>query len=160
MEYMSNSIIKYDNYETIIDGVKYLHKDYTSKNFRNFYSFGNRQSSDFFKYIMAENNTTFEKISYDVYGSTKYWDVIMLLNNRDALFGLPTDYDTLSDIAMNKANKYSSSIRNISEDRKNGLFEKYLSDIIEENEKKRNIKLVLPERISEFLKLARTEGVI
>lgn len=160
MEYMKNSVINYNTYTSTIDGETVVSADYTSKDFSKLYSFANTLDTSYFKYIQAEDNSTFEQISYSTYGSTKYWDVIMLINKREAIYGLPVDYDTLSDLALNKANKYISIIRTITDARKNSLYDKYLSELVEQNEEKRTVKLILPERISEFLKLAKTEGII
>lgn len=49
-----------------------------------------------FDYKLQEG-AKIETIIKDFYGSTKYTDIIMLLNNREYIFGLPVVYDVLED---------------------------------------------------------------
>ena len=50
-----------------------------------------------FSYALVPQNATLEKISYDLYESKDYWDILLLVNERMPLFDMYYDYDIISE---------------------------------------------------------------
>lgn len=119
--------------------------------------------SDFLETYRMTDNDKIERISYELYGTTDYWDIIILLNGREALFNMAYDFDMLDEstsflINFYKANIYSNGI--LPEERETSLRDEIedLSD--KDNEKYRFIKVPRPARMGDFLRLLKSKGYI
>ena len=47
-----------------------------------------------------------ENIAYKLYNDPKYYDILMLLNQRDMLFDMVYTFDTIKDIVEEETNNY------------------------------------------------------
>lgn len=47
-----------------------------------------------------------EKVMLDVYGTTKYTEIVLFLNNREAVFGMPVVYDVIDDSVLQETENY------------------------------------------------------
>lgn len=124
---------------------------------------------DWFGYQQISNNTTLEKISYDLYGSSQYWDILLLVNNRMPIFDMPYDYDVISEVGETMTRDYEERIyrKDIpSTILPNGmttreLFIKTFEDIqTENNEKYRIIKYILETKLYDFINMCYEKDIL
>src|SRR5574344_1718437 len=97
---MKNTILKFD-YEELDE---FIVPDYFSKS--NDISYLVQEIKDYLEVYKINDNDKLERISYELYGTTDYWDILLLLNGRDPLFDFPYDYDTTYDSARRFVNRY------------------------------------------------------
>lgn len=146
--YLTNSIIDYSN--RTID--TYDLEDYFSINFKTIYEYVEQCDEDFFDWVQIQNNVTLEKLALDFYGNANYWDVLLVINQKNPLFEMPFDFDSLSTMAEDKIDSYIREIYNndIPVSIYNIMYEKYKNDLVLLNEEYRIIRIVRPGRIQEF----------
>lgn len=146
--YLTNSIIDYSN--RTID--TYDLEDYFSINFKTIYEYVEQCDEDFFDWVQIQNNVTLEKLALDFYGNANYWDVLLVINQKNPLFEMPFDFDSLSTTAEDKIDSYIREIYNndIPVSIYNIMYEKYKNDLVLLNEEYRIIRIVRPGRIQEF----------
>ncbi len=160
---MRNMILKYEMQE--IDN--YIVSDYTSTkiDIYNFlYEFQeNGTFGDFFDLYRISDDDKLERISYSLYGTPDYWDVLLQLNDRNPLFDLPYNLDTLIEFSEEFWNNYSNNIyfqspliSNILQERIDEEIEK----MKERNEIYRYIYVIKPSKINEFVKILRDKDYI
>lgn len=115
-----------------------------------------------FKSGTIDDNSTIEGLTNHIYSNPNLWDFITLINERDPLFGMPYDYDTLLMFAENRLKEFLKQHPriNITQERKKELLEKYRQEIIEENEKNRTIVAFDPKHLSAVITALRQKGVI
>ena len=59
--------------------------DYTSTGLNKIRSYLNTLGNSYFVYLKVEENTKIEKVCYDYYNNTNYYDLILLLNNKEMI---------------------------------------------------------------------------
>lgn len=162
---MKNTILKYDTEELVLDEseqVTYEIPDYFSqKIFISDLSSSIDGWDDYLDTYRMADNDKLERVSYELYGTPDYWDIILMLNERSPLFDMPYDFDTLSDETSSFINTYANFIyidAPLDQDRVDALTEEYVNDSLDENETFRYIQVVKPSRISEFILLLKTNG--
>ncbi len=150
MPYLKNSIINFDN--RTING--YSVEDYFTINFVKVNEYVLSCPTDWFDWYQLQDNDKLEKIALDIYGDADYWDILLIINKKNALFDMPYDYDTLLNMADYKTAAYekdinkSKSLPSVTRIAMvNAFKEKYISD----NESFRIIKIVRPSKIQAFV---------
>ena len=115
-----------------------------------------------FKIGTIDDNYTIEALTNHVYSNPNLWDFIMLLNDRDPLFDMPYDYDTLAVFAESKLDEFMRQHPriNITDERKQELYAKFLLEAVSENERNRSIEAFDPKHLSAIITTLRQEGVI
>lgn len=100
----------------------------------------------------VKNNTTLEKLSYDIYGTTDYWDLLLVLNDRNPLFDMPFDYDVVYNSVENYINQYELKFlgRKMTEREKERFRAEYMEKLSRENEVYREIKYIFVDKIYSF----------
>jgi len=145
---MKNTILKYDR----ITSIKFDCGDYTSKKFRIVLEMTEVNDTNYIEYIELYDNQTIEQVSFILYGSADYWDILVLINDIDPIFDMSYEYDILSDISVRQVTKYladySGVYRDDTFDRLNSIK---LTQNIENNEKNRKIKVIKPSRLFDFI---------
>jgi hypothetical protein len=153
---MKNTIITYNKRD--ID--EYSVSDYFSKNIS--------IADILFQYpnLLAIYNTTngdkLERISYELYGTTNYWDILLMLNKRDPLFEIPYDFDIIYDLTEAQLAKYvelSSSIE-LTDERKEAIREQIFQEAQEANESYRTLYVVKKDKIGDALFILKSLGKI
>lgn len=149
-EQLKNSVIKpkldkfkYNNLEVDVS-------DYRSLNINPIFK------TDFTNYTLNQNvpqNMLIENISFNIYNNPKFFDILLLINNRDMLFDMSYDYDTLIDLANEiTTNYFSDYIGSMPED----LFELFRDNVLEylneKNTEFSNFRIVPKNRINDFQK--------
>lgn len=137
--------------------------DYTSAGLNKIRSYLNTLDNSYFVYLKVEENTKIEKVCYDYYNNTNYYDLILLLNNKEMVYDMPYSYDIILEAIEKDIDRYRSKVfKNTFEkfsdmaynDLENSLSEKYNKN----NSKFLYIKAIkinlIPIVLSEIYKLA------
>lgn len=155
---MKNSTINYDTRTLDGEVTSYQIKDYTSKSY-DLTDMLEIYDTKYIDYYILANNEKIEELSYRLYNSASYWDILLLINFRDPLFGLVYDQDNVISNATNKVTTYVDQATV-------PIIDPYLSQLINEqidintfeNESLRTIKIIRPSMINEFMRLIRKRG--
>jgi len=155
---MKNTVLKF-NYEELDE---FIVPDYFSKE-TNIYDLVN-SIQEYVSLYKISDNDKLERISYEIYGTTDYWDILLLLNNRNPLFDLPYDYDTVYDNAKTFVNKYvyyiySNALLNVGSVFQD-LYNEFLNTYTNENEGYRYMLIVKPSKIGEFIKILKDNAFL
>ena len=122
------------------------------------------QNLDRIKYLgilELSNNVTLEKISWQIYKSPDYWDILLLVNDIDPLFGMPYDYDTVSESTTSQVDKYAEKVYrgHLSDKDRQRLHDAIAAKDSEANEAHRRIYYVYPEKIYEIRHMLYEQGI-
>ena len=153
---MKNTLLKFD-YEELDE---FIVPDYFSKS--KDISYLVHKIKDYLEVYKISDNDKLERISYELYGTTDYWDILLLLNGRDPLFDFPYDYDTVYDSARTFVNRYVyylySGAPLIVGPVADALYEEFLQKHIDANETNRFMFIVKPNKIGDFIKVLKDNG--
>lgn len=118
--------------------------------------------NEYFGYTSVKNNTTIEKLSYDIYKTPDFWDVLILINNKNPLFSMAYDFDVIYDSVEEHILKYENHVikRKLSEKERERLGHKLMEDFSIKNEDNRIIRYVYPEKIYDFLQILRENELL
>lgn len=89
---MKNSILNFER--EVIDNISVT--DYKTLDLDSLRDLLNNKS--YLKYIELKYNVLIENVSYKYYKNSAYWDLLLVMNNRDALFDMVYNFDTVVDI--------------------------------------------------------------
>ena len=96
---MINTLLTYDLEE--LD--EFIVSDYTSKKVDIYNLFqemkDNGTLADFLEVYRISDDDKLERISYSIYGTPDYWDILLQINDRNPLFQMPYNLDTTFEIA-------------------------------------------------------------
>lgn len=154
---MNNTIINFEKEE--VDN--YIVSDFFSRKIDLSDIITEDVKKEYFVTYKMEDNDKLERISYDIYRSTDYWDILLLINFSDALFDMSYDFDTYStsvDVYLEdfkEINSLGFSAQRL-EELKVEFYEK--NRII--NEENRYISVIPPVKLQGFLKLIKQKGVV
>lgn len=155
---MKNTVLTFDKEE--LD--EFIVSDYFSKNFRLYEIKANL--SDYLDIRKVTDNDKLENISYSLYGTTDYWDILLLINEKNPLFDMPYDYDTVVDSATDFANKYIYYVYSqaplVIGDAATEFTERIIAEFVEDNENNRYMYIVKATKIGEFLKVINDAGYL
>lgn len=156
---MKNTVLKYKTEQI----GKYKVRDYFSKEVH-LHVIKERypELSKFFIKRKLGDNGIIEGIANELYSNPNLWDFLLLINDKDPLFGLPYGFDVLAARAENRLKEYLKQLPkiNITEERKQELYEQFLDEIVKENEGKREFEMVDPSKISSVITKLRQDGII
>lgn len=109
----------------------------------------------------VQDNDKLERISYELYGTTNYWDIILRLNDFDPLFDMSYD----DDVILERAEYQAQSIQDDSlfkptllDIRKNEIISELDAELKVTNEGFRYIWVVTPDKLQEFMKIILEKG--
>jgi predicted PhzF superfamily epimerase YddE/YHI9 len=149
---MKNTVLKYDK----IGSLSFISEDYTSKKMSNIRELPELSNADWVEYIELYDNQTIEQISYILYDSANYWDLLIVINNIDPLFDMSYEFDILEQISENKVQKYladySGAYKNDTYERLKALT---LTKEVDKNEVNRQLKIIKPEKLYDFISLLK-----
>ena len=120
------------------------------------------------KYVVVyriTDNDNIERIAYDLYGTTDYWDILVMLNQRNPLFDMPYNYDKIEESTKSYTNTYLNvicSIDNLHVIAGVGkkLYDEYLEEGLAENESFRYMYVVEPTKMADFLKVLQDNSYL
>lgn len=146
---MLNSLI---NYDETLESEDFKVKDYTSKDLNKI------RNIDEIKYltqdIEIQDDQTIESKAWEFYENSSYWDILILLNNRECLFEMPFSYDIIVKITERLTEKLKNMQNTvISEQAIKRFYERNLRLREIQNIKFKNIKAIQKDKITDFFKL-------
>lgn len=158
--YIQTKILKYTNVDIIDDKRSVV--DYSSVNKDLIMTYIKSCDSKYFGFTLCQEGQTLEKISFDLYNTPDYWDLLLLVNEYDPLFDTTFTFDTLTEISEDKVAELNSSLFNDSLPVaiKLALQENYYKKYSEKNENNRVFKYIKPEYINEFLREGFAQGYL
>jgi len=135
--------------------------DYTSIDISNILSYVKNSDQTMFDWYQIEDNDKIERISLELYGNINYWDILMIINQRNPLFEMPFDFDTLSNLALDQVEEFIDEVykKPLGELEHAKMYSKWETKYIANNEIFRIIKIIRPTRMSEFLQNGYDQGV-
>ena len=106
-----------------------------------------------FSYVIVPQNTTLEKISYDLYDSKDYWDILLLVNERMPLFDMYYDYDIISEAGETSLKEYEEKIyrKKILSEVRERLRLKMQENYEAENENLKIVKYIQKNYLYDFI---------
>ena len=122
----------------------------------------NLDRNRYFGIIELANNIALEKISWQIYKSPDYWDILLLVNDIDPLFGMPYDFDMVSESTTHSINKYMKRIyrRYMPDKDRQRLHDAMAAQDAANNEAHRMIYYIFPERIYEVRQMLYEQGIV
>lgn len=159
---MVNSILVYD-YEELDE---FIVPDYFSKKVDTYSiisEFSDNDIANYFSLYKITDNDKLERISYDIYGTTDFWDILLTLNDRNPLFDMPYDTDAILDISEKFWANYADNLYFQAP-----LDSQVLIDLVDIeieknkvlNEVHRYIYIIKPSKIHDFIKILREKDYI
>jgi len=113
------------------------------------------KSIDFTEKVKIDDNELIEFISFKLYETTDYWDILLFINNIKNLDELPVDYDILIDRAQREIdiwkNKYRTLSFELTDEAINNKYINILEDLKVKNEKFRFLTYIPVEYMSEII---------
>ena len=104
-----------------------------------------------------------ERISYDIYGTTNYWDLLLQLNDKNPLFELPYSLDTIIDSSEEYWNNYSNLLyfqAPLMDNVLKLLIDEEIEKMKVQNEKYRFLYIIKTTKMQEFLKILRDKDYL
>jgi len=98
--------------------------------------------SSLFYELKLEDNRLLEAVSFDLYESTDYWDILMLINGMTVFNSLPLSYDTVLNKAQDRYNEWLKFIGNNRGYESYEIEQKYNEILKEENEKNEKYRYI------------------
>ena len=133
--------------------IKIDNEIYQIRDFTNTVSIDNvlKKYDEFIKTIQVDEDEKIENISFKLYGTTDYWDMLIILNGMKSMIELPVNYDKVVERAKNKFNKWLKIFSKLkTQEQKDQKYEEFLNLEIDLNEKYRNLKYIDRNMISKF----------
>lgn len=155
---MKNTLLNFDQEE--VDD--YIVSDYFSRKLILSDIITEEIKNAYFVMHRLEDNDKLERLSYDIYGTTDYWDLLALINYKDPLFGMSYDFENYTSYTDDFIDSYNDIYSNkpLSESRLAELKEEFYEINRIKNEQNRYIYIVLPSKLQEFLKLIKLAGFV
>ncbi len=92
-----------------------------------------------------------DTISYKLYGTTDYWDMLVLLNDLKCMTDLPVNYDKVENRAKQKHEDWTKIFgKQKTKEQIASKYEEFLEQEIANNEKYRNFKYIDTSVINRF----------
>ena len=113
-----------------------------------------------FSYVLVPQNSTLEKISFDLYESKDYWDILLLVNERMPLFDMYYDYDIISEAGETTLQEYENKVyrKKILSDVRERLRVKMQENYEAENENLKIIKYIKKNYLYDFINFINNDS--
>lgn len=155
---MKNTILKYT--KTEVDD--FIVSDYFSKqiNIANFV----QEYPNLFSTYKILNDDKLENVSYQLYGTSDYWDLLLMINDMNPLFDMPYNDDSNIKSVQNQLSIYFNltySHAPLSDQaRINELTTEFMEKAELLNERFRYILVVKPKSLPAFIKILKDNKYI
>jgi len=104
-----------------------------------------------FDTYLVDDDEYIEGISWRLYETTDYWDVLMFLNGITNFYDLPKNFNVVVERTMSKVDKWNQfSNKKLSEEEKEKKYKELLDKENEKNERFRHIKYLTPSGLSDL----------
>ncbi len=118
---------------------------------------------DYVNTYRISDDDKLERISYDIYGTPNYWDLLLQLNDKNPLFDMPYGLDTIIESSEEFWNFYSEFIY-FQAPLQSTLLETLIQNEIElmkeRNEVYRYMFIIKPSKLNDFIKILRERDYI
>jgi len=154
---MKNALIKYEKEEL----QEFVVSDYFSKKidiFNIFYLL-----KDYLMLYKMDNDDKLERVSYELYGTPDYWDILLMINDRIPLYEMPYDYDIIEQRSNSIVSDYVNLIYShmpLTQGRVQELKNDFLKVNDTLNESYRYIYVIKRENINEFITTLKDQGYL
>lgn len=110
-------------------------------------------NKDYFVWLKVNEGDKIEKVLFDYYKTSDYYDLILLVNNREMMFGMPYSYDVVLnavdvDIQNYEYKVFGNLKESLSEKSKNRLVEKIDNQYTSDNKQFLYLKVIKNEHIN------------
>jgi len=154
---MKNSVLVYDKEELN----EFIVSDYFSKDINVFDIF--TELEPYLELYKMMNDDKLERLSNELYGTSDYWDILLMINDRNPLFEMPFNYDIILNESEALMDLYANTIYS-HPPLTTGRFQSLLDDIILNNdtmnETFRFIYIIRPEFITNATTLLKQNKYI
>ena len=150
--------------KTKLDNQEVYAYDFKSLDYSDLKSFVN-SNPEAFTTVNVDANHSIESVAKTLYGDSNYWDLILLLNNREMIEDMPKSTDILADEVKSKTLNYFQDYKgNIptyedSEGNQKSLIDLYYESKIkqetESNVQSQTFVVLKPEYKKQFLRTTR-----
>lgn len=156
---MKNTLLTFDKEEVDINNGTLFVSDYFTLNHNIRDIVLEDTEPDFAKYLRiveVPDGMTYEGISYMLYNTSNYWDLIVLLNDDDPLSGLPRCYDVIVASAEREIETIDKRIKEsnglgLNPEAKADLLQRTITKNFNENELKRMVIVPAKESLHYLL---------
>lgn len=160
---MTNSILNY-NLEELDE---FIVPDYFSKKidlYNILQEFSDAGTlADYVQTYRIADDDKLERISYDIYSTTSYWDLLLQINDKQPLFEMPYSLDTIIDSSEEYWHNYSNLLyfqAPLQTEVLQVLIDEEIEKMKEQNEAYRIIYVIKPTKLQEFLKILRDKDYL
>lgn len=160
---MNNTILNYNLDE--LD--EFIVPDYFSKNIDLYNILQEFQNNgilaEYVQMYRIADDDKLERISYDIYGTTDYWDLLLQINDRQPLFDMPYSLDVIIDSSREYWEHYSNNVyfqAPLNTNTLELLVNAEVEILKEQNEIIRFIYIINPSKLQDFLKILRERDYI
>lgn len=149
---MINSTYIFPNREVNLKTIR----DYTAVYYGGLFDVIKEYPEYFMDYVLADGEKI-EVVSYKLYGSENYADIILMVNNEVFLWGMPYNGDIIYE-QKEAMEKFLRSKLNVSSDNEdfNSIIDAYGEEVDEVNSQKRIYKVPRPDRMNNVLSIINT----
>jgi len=135
--------------------------NYTSIDFVAIRAYISTLPNNMFDMYQVNDNDRWERIAHELYKNADYWDVLLVINNRNPLTGLPLDFDTISIMSDDVVFAYEKNIFGgpLPAPVFDLMYNEYNKHLTMENDVNKVIKIVKPAMMSSFLQGGFDAGV-
>lgn len=85
-------------------------KDYNSVSLSKIKNYLNSLENYYFVYLKVEVGAKIERVCFDYYNNTNYYDLVMLINDRDMVYDMPYSYDIILEAIEKDIDRYRSKV--------------------------------------------------
>jgi len=155
--YLQTTILKY----TPRTVNSYIVSDYRSINISNIQAYIQNLPNNMTDWFSVDDDDKWERLSLQLYGIADYWDILLVLNQRQTLDGLPFNFDVLSNLADTKVLTYINTVygKTLPTAEHNLMYNKFEQERTTTNEQKRIIKIIKISQMNKFLQDAHNLGI-
>lgn len=157
MAQLKNSIVDFTN--RTLNG--YSVEDYFTFDLKLILEHVKTCTDDFFEWYQIQDDDKLERIALELYGDADYWDILLIINGKDALLHMPYNFDTVAEFARNTAEdyvKHISTLTTLPDFHIEEMVTKYEEKFRKENDSYRLMRIVKPQRMQEFIQKAYEAG--
>jgi len=156
-KYLTNSILKFK--QLTVNG--FTVHDYSSIDFSGVQKLVNNSPVIWFGWYRLENNDNIERVSLEIYSNADYWDMLLVINNKNPLYDTPVDFDTVLGNVDYVVNEYETQVykKTLPVAVKELLVKNLSDDFTKKVERDRVIRIVKPAYLREFIKSGIDAGV-
>lgn len=157
---MINSLMKYTKIGRALGTSLFNIADYTEVNLKTILALDESTSDSYIDTYMLSDDETIEGISYRLYGSEKYWDLLLILNSKDPLFDMCYSVDSLKEESFLKVQEYENTVYGapLPTERFLELQKEIFTNLYIKNENNRLLKIIKVGMLSDYIKVLRKAG--